>query len=183
MESDDPLVRRARQGDREAFEELVRRTSRLVYAKLYLETGHFHEAEDLVQETYMRAYRAIGSVPEAAGFRPWLLSIARSVAVDHYRQRTAAKRTPPRRTSQEVLANQPVTPRESRQATEQREKVRSYIQSLPEDYRMPLMLRYIDGADYETITLQLGLSNGSLRGILHRGLKLLRSALTSEAAK
>ena len=44
------------------------------------------------------------------------------------------------------------------------------------------MLRYIDGADYETITMQLGLSNGSLRGILHRGLKLLKNAFTSETS-
>ena len=51
------------------------------------------------------------------------------------------------------------------------------LQSLPEEYRLPLTLRYITGADYETIETQLGLSNGSLRGLLHRGLKVLRSRL------
>ena len=54
------LVRRAMNGDRAAFEELVRRTSRLVYARLYLDTGDAHLAEDLLQDTLLRAYRSMG---------------------------------------------------------------------------------------------------------------------------
>ena len=54
------------------------------------------------------------------------------------------------------------------------------VRSLPEDYRLPVMLRYFAGADYETIGEQLGLTNGSLRGLLHRGLKLLRDRLPPE---
>ena len=65
---------------------------------------------------------------------------------------------------------------------EERDKVLAILRSLPEEYRVPLTLRYIGGADYETIQLQLGLSNGSLRGLLHRGLKLLRDKLASEQA-
>jgi DNA-directed RNA polymerase specialized sigma24 family protein len=55
--------------------------------------------------------------------------------------------------------------------------VLAILRSLPEEYRLPLTLRYIGGADYETIQMQLGLSNGALRGLLHRGLKLLRGRL------
>ena len=51
------------------------------------------------------------------------------------------------------------------------------LRSLPEEYREPLTLRYLAGADYETIQMQMGLSNGSLRGLLHRGLKLLRTEM------
>jgi len=51
------------------------------------------------------------------------------------------------------------------------------LRSLPEEYRLPITLRYIAGADYETISTQLGLTNGSLRGLLHRGLNLLRNKL------
>src|SRR6266481_2523247 len=54
-ESDEVLVGRAQRGERAAFEELLRRTSRLVFARLYLETGDTHQAEDLVQETYLLA--------------------------------------------------------------------------------------------------------------------------------
>ncbi len=55
------------------------------------------------------------------------------------------------------------------------------LRSLPEEYRQPLTLRYIAGADYEAIETQLGLSNGSLRGLLHRGLKMLRTRLGDES--
>ena len=58
--------------------------------------------------------------------------------------------------------------------------MRSVLQSLPEEYRLPLTLRYLDGADYETITQQLGLTGTTLRGVLHRGLQLLRKAVKQE---
>jgi RNA polymerase sigma-70 factor, ECF subfamily len=54
------------------------------------------------------------------------------------------------------------------------------LRSLPDEYRLPLTLRYITGADYETISTQLGLSNGSLRGLLHRGLKILRERMPND---
>jgi RNA polymerase sigma-70 factor (ECF subfamily) len=63
---------------------------------------------------------------------------------------------------------------------ELRERVRSVLQSLPEEYRLPLTLRYIDGQDYASITMQLGLTDNSLRGLLHRGLQLLRRSLKGE---
>ena len=63
---------------------------------------------------------------------------------------------------------------------ERREQVLSALRSLPEEYQMPLTLRYLAGADAETIGTQLGLTNGSLRGLLHRGLKLLRERLPAD---
>ena len=63
---------------------------------------------------------------------------------------------------------------------ETRERARVVLQSLPEEYRLPLTMRYLDGADYETITRQLGMSGTSLRGILHRGLQMLRKAVKLE---
>jgi len=54
------------------------------------------------------------------------------------------------------------------------------LRGLPESYRQALSLRYLAGADYETIARQLALSNGSLRGLLHRGLDLLRKRMTEE---
>ena len=170
----------AARGDREAFEELVRRTSRLVYARVYLETGDAHQAEDLVQETYLRAFRSIRQVKEAAGFRKWLLTVARSVSIDAHRRNSRLRRQAPKRESQEVIEKTAAPQQEAPGREEERKKVRKALQSLPEEYRMPLTLRYIDGADYQAITTQLGLSNGSLRGLLHRGLKLLRGALKTE---
>ena len=75
-DTDTALVRRARDGDRPAFEELVRRSSRLVFARLYLETGSVHRAEDLLQETLLLAFRSLRKLTDPAGFRPWLLALS-----------------------------------------------------------------------------------------------------------
>ncbi|HXX93782.1 MAG TPA: sigma-70 family RNA polymerase sigma factor [Planctomycetota bacterium] len=182
MDSEDGLVKRASGGDRGAFEELVRRTTRLVYSRLYLETGSREQAEDLVQETYLRAFRSIRQVTDPRGFRSWLLAVAQSAAVDAYRLGSARRRSAPPRVSQEAIAGQAAPAEESPDLVERREKVRSVLQGLPEEYRLPLTLRYLDGADYGTITLQLGLSAGALRGLLYRGLQLLRRAVKSEVS-
>jgi RNA polymerase sigma-70 factor (ECF subfamily) len=180
MDIDEGLVRRARDGNREAFEELVRRTSRMVYARLYLETGDSHLAEDLVQETFLRAFRSVSHLSDPRGFRAWLMTIGQSVLIDSYRRAGAIRRTPPPRASQEALEGAPAPQVDEPGLADTREKVRAILQSLPEEYRLPLTLRYIDGADYETIQTQLGLSAGSLRGILYRGLQLLRRAVKQE---
>jgi RNA polymerase sigma-70 factor (ECF subfamily) len=177
--TDEDLVRQAKGGDRTAFEELVRRTSRLAFARLFLETGDAHRTEDLLQETLLLAYRSLGQLADPAGFRPWLLTIAQNVLTDAARREARLKRAAPPRADTPltaVPANAP-PPEEEVQRAELRERVLAVLRSLPEEYRLPLTLRYLAGADYETISTQLGLTNGSLRGLLHRGLKMLRARL------
>jgi RNA polymerase sigma-70 factor (ECF subfamily) len=182
-ESDEALVVKAQGGDRAAFEELVRRTSRLVFARLYLETGDTHRAEDLLQETWLRAYRGLRGLNFPGKLRPWLLTLAQNVFHDDARGATRHKRAAPPRAGPDALAKQPgpsLPPEEEAAQAELRGRVLAVLRSLPEEYRLPLTLRYIAGADYETIETQLGLSNGSLRGLLHRGLKMLRARLGPE---
>ncbi len=184
-DSDEALVIRAQSGDRTAFEELVRRTSRLVFARLYLETGDTHRAEDLLQETWLRAYRSLRSLTFPGKLRPWLLTLAQNVLTDDARGAHRLKRSAPPRAGPDALAQQPgpaPPPEEEAARTELRQRVLAVLRSLPEEYRLPLTLRYIAGADYESIEMQLGLSNGALRGLLHRGLKLLRDRLGPELA-
>jgi RNA polymerase sigma-70 factor (ECF subfamily) len=179
-ESDQGLVRKAQAGNRIAFEEIVRRTSRLVFARLYLETGDRHWAEDLLQETWLHAYRSLGRLNDPASLRPWLLAIAHNVVADAARQQSRQKRAAPPAAKPHVLAEVPCrqpSPDQDAERADMHDRILAVLRSLPEEYRLPLTLRYITGADYETIETQLGLSNGALRGILHRGLKLLRSRL------
>ena len=61
-----------------------------------------------------------------------------------------------------------------------KQKVLAILRTLPEEYRLPLTLRFLVGADYETIQAQMGLTNGSLRGLLHRGVARLREQLQKE---
>ena len=155
----------------------------MVYARLYLETGDPHQAEDLVQETYLRAYRSIHDLAEPKGFHGWLGTIARSVAVDSWRRSGRQKRGTPARLTEAALETAAAPEDEKAGRDEMREKVRSAIQSLPEEYRLALMMRYIDGADYGQITMQLGLTSGALRGLLYRGLQLLRRAVKAEVTR
>jgi RNA polymerase sigma factor (sigma-70 family) len=181
-ESDEALVLKSQQHDRFAFEELVRRTARLVFSRAYLETGDAHRAEDLAQETFLVAWKSIGQVTDPKGFRPWLLSVARTVAVDAIRREGRKKRTMPGGASSNgsfpaLVADSRPGPSDAAEQQEERQRVLSVLRSLPEEYRQPLMLRYLAGADYETIGQQLGLTNGSLRGLLNRGMARLRAEL------
>ncbi|MBV9123105.1 MAG: sigma-70 family RNA polymerase sigma factor [Planctomycetes bacterium] len=180
---EEALVRDARAGNRAAFEELVRRTSRLIFARLYLETGDTHRAEDLLQETLLTAFRSMGDLTDPRAFRPWLLKIAQNVAIDAARHDLRKKRAVPAATQAAALNDLPANapgPEEQAEQEELRRQLLAVLRSLPEEYRLPLTLRYLGGADYETIRIQLGITNGSLRGLLHRGLKLLRSRLPND---
>jgi RNA polymerase sigma-70 factor (ECF subfamily) len=177
-ETDETLVNRARRGERLAFEELIRRTGKLVFARLYLETGDTHEAEDLAQETFLIAFRRIGQLDEANTFRPWLMSIAHSVLIDAVRRRGRRKRQAPIGITHSISAQAKSSPPEDAERRDECQRVLSILRSMPEEYRQPLTLRYLTGADYETIGRELGLTNGSLRGLLHRGLAMLRAQMS-----
>lgn len=179
-QNDVSLVLEAQRGNRSAFEELVRRTSRLVYARLYLETGNAHLAEDLTQETFLQAVRKLKTLQQAAQFRSWLMRIADNTAIDAARSRNRQKRAEPPRAPSEWLdqvAGNGRSPADIASDREEHDKMLALLRSLPENYREPLMLRYFGGADYESMEVQLGLTNGALRGTLHRGLKMLRDKL------
>lgn len=176
--SDERLVLKSQAGDRAAFEQLVRRTARSVFARLYLETGRADRAEDLAQETFLVAWRSIRQVTNPAGFRQWLFSVAKTVAVDASRHESRRKRDAGRREDSDALGTladqRAATPLLELEREESRQRVLAIVRSLPEEYRLPLMLRYLNGSDYQSISRELGLTNGSLRGLLNRGMTLLR---------
>ena len=181
---DASLVVRSQKGERFAFEELVRRTARIVFTRIFTETGDVHRTEDLVQETFLNAWRSIGQVTEPKGFRSWLFHVAHSAVVDARRRESRKKRavaSTTRATDAETLDAVEAhgdRPDDAASLHEERQRVLSVLRSLPAEYREPLMLRYIGGADYDTIGRQLGISNGSLRGLLSRGMAMLRTELT-----
>ncbi len=128
---------------------------------------------DLTQETFLQAFRSLRRLKDPSGFRSWLLRIAQNLSIDAARQQQRIKRVP----TMAAEVREAAQPDEKLQRGEARERVLAILRSLPEEYRLPLTLRYITGSDYETIQAQLGLTNGSLRGLLHRGLKLMRERM------
>jgi RNA polymerase sigma-70 factor (ECF subfamily) len=178
------LVRRSQAGDRAAFEQLVRRTARLVYARAFMEVSDRDRAEDIVQETFLLAWRRIGQVTEPQGFRAWLAIVTRTVAADMRRRESRKKRSGPRAAQHEEAAfdvpDSSPMPDEAMQRREERDRLLGMLRRLPDEYSLPITLRYIAGADYDTIGRQLGLSNGSLRGLLNRGMAKLREMMGRE---
>lgn len=179
------LVARSQRGDSAAFEELVRITGRSLFARLYLETGDAHRAEDLAQEAMLSAWRSIRQLQDPRRFRSWLLSIARSVLLDAARRESRQKRETSR--GQEPgeallrLADHRPDPADAIEANDERQQALAALRSLPEEYRVPLTLRYLAGADYDAIGRELALTNGSLRGLLNRGMAMLRERLARKA--
>ena len=138
IESDETLDQSAQGGDRAAFEELVRRTSRLVFARLYLETGDTHQAEDLLQDTLLAAFPNLHQLTEPAKFRGWLLRIAQNQAIDATRRGLRQKR---QEKPNLLLMRQETPPEEEAERGELRQKVLAVLRTLPEEYRLPLTLR------------------------------------------
>jgi RNA polymerase sigma-70 factor (ECF subfamily) len=183
-DADETLVAQSQSGNQAAFEELVRRSARWLFARVYLETGDTHRAEDLVQETLLQAWRSIRTLADAKNFRGWLNTIAQRVVIDAARRDSRKKRGSGAKQEGDALltiaANSP-SPSDRAEQDEERQRVLSVLRSMPEEYRVPLMLRYIGGADYDAIAKELAMSNGSLRGLLHRGMKLLRDRMLKNA--
>ena len=160
-------VRRSQSGDRAAFEELVRAHARLVWASVYGLLKDPAWTEDLVQETFLRVWESIGELKEPAAFRGWLLTIARRLA---WRQAEVLGRPVPAAV-EAAPAGAPADPEEAR------ERVREALARLPERYRLPVTLHFLNGMEYGTISRTLGMENGSLRGLIARGAKRLRAEL------
>ncbi len=176
---------RAVAGDRAAFVRLVNRTARLVLATILLDVHDPHQADDLTQETFLKAWRSIGTLNDPSRFNAWLIGIAKTVCIDAHRHANRKKRgTPgasPVRPLQRVESDpeDPTPgPLDLLSQADQRERLIEALKSLPAGQREVLSLRYLAGADYETIAKQLNLTDGALRGLLHRGLAEVRERFT-----
>jgi len=156
------VVLAARRGDRRAFAELYRRFHRAVHGVILARTS-YRDAADLTQDTFATALERLPQLAEPAAFPGWIMTIARNRAVDHLRGK---------RPSDEL----PDIPVEASRAAEVAQ-VLAALRELPEAYRETLVLRLVEGLSGPEIAEQTGLSPGSVRVNLHRGMKLLRERL------
>src|SRR5262245_41016404 len=169
---DAPLVAAARRGDRAAFGALYRRYARLVQAVLLARVPPDHVA-DLVQDVFLIAMDRLGTLRDDAAFAPWLATIARRRAADWRRRRRDT--VPLEEAMSESVGSDPEEERTARAAVEA-------IQSLPEAYRETLLLRFVAGLNGPEIAERTGLTHGSVRVNLHRGVEMLRQRLRQDAS-
>jgi RNA polymerase sigma-70 factor, ECF subfamily len=155
-------------GHREAFEMIIRAHSRTLFAIAYGILQNRQEAEDVVQDSLVKAWKLRWRVRDPEKFPAWLSMIARHRAHDVFRKRRPAAFTHEATETSEA-------PMPDRVEIDQ--QLHSALATLPELHRAALTLRYFEEMDYRTIENTLGLTNGALRGILGRALASLRKQL------
>jgi RNA polymerase sigma-70 factor (ECF subfamily) len=165
------LYRAAIHGDRDAFEMIIRTLSRPLFAIAYGILQNREEAEDAVQDALVKAWKSRWRVRDPEKFPAWLAMIARHRARDVFRKRRDVPLSEEMAESLQSETEQPAND------TALDRHVHSALAALPEVHRSALMLRYFEEMDYGSIETTLGLSNGSLRGILGRALAAMRKQL------
>ena len=157
------LVAAARRGDRGAFGSLYERYQPMVHGILLARVPRA-DVEDLAQEAFLQAMRRLDSLRREDAFGPWLAAIARNRARDHWRRGEDTVELP-----EEI----PGAPHPEGSAL----TVLAAIRRLPDAYRETLVLRLVEGMTGPEIAERTGLTPGSVRVNLHRGMHMLRQAL------
>ena len=165
------MIVAALMGNEEAFETVIRTYSRRVYVVAYAILQDSSEAEDIVQDAFLKAHRMGGKLREPEKFPAWLLTVARNGARDRLRRRRPQAG---HETFDTLVDHRAVTPGSALEQKEFQTHLRRALGKLPEEHRTALTLRYLEGLDYRAIETTMGLSNGALRGILGRALGTLR---------
>lgn len=173
---DDALVSAARAGDRSAFGLLYDRYARMVHGILLCRVPP-REVDDLVQEVFLLALRQLHSLRDLSRFGAWLSTITRNRANDYYR-----KASPVDRATDPDAEGQAESRTNDHVVEQQAAMTLAVLRRLPETYREPLMLRLVEGMTGPEIAARMGMTHGSVRVNLHRGMQMLREKLAENAA-
>ena len=177
-----PLVRRCLQGDARAFEELVSRYEGALYRLAWRMLRDGEEAHDVVQETFLRVFRALDTFDQGRKFSTWILRIATNLCIDRYRRRhmrmvsiDASEEDEDRRPI--VLVDGEPRPDAAYGQVSVAGKLDEFVQRLPPIYRAIIELRYKRGLAYEEIAEVLGVPLGTVKARLHRAHRHLKELL------
>jgi RNA polymerase sigma-70 factor (ECF subfamily) len=180
-EDDSALLARAQQGDPDAYASLVARYQETAFRAAYLFLGEPAEAEDAVQEGFIRAYRALGRFRLGSPFRPWLLEIVANAARNQ--RRSAGRREHLVLKLASTAGPDPdLSPESAALAHEQRDVLLGAVNELREEDRMAISCRYfLELSEAETASF-LGVARGTVKSRLSRALQRLRDRLSTLSA-
>jgi RNA polymerase sigma-70 factor (ECF subfamily) len=160
----------------EAFESVVSAHHGEIFRYLQRVIGHAGDADDLSQETFLRAYRAYGSLPGEANLRAWLFAIATNLAKNHFRSETRRRRAygEMRASMRETVEAAPEAELVSRETGA---LVEGVVRRLPLKQRLAFTQRKIHGLDYEAIGRSLSCSAETARAHVFQAVRKIRQAL------
>lgn len=182
------IVRRCRAGDESAYRLLVEAYQRRVYSLALRMVRHPEDAEDVTQETFVRMFRALDRYDTTRPFGAWLFTIASRLAIDHIRRRRVRPislvQHDPGSDEERLIEPEDLglKPDELASHAEEAERVEALIASLPEHYRIVVVLRHQQDFSYEEIAEALGLPLGTVKARIHRARALLKNLIQGEAS-
>ncbi|CAN5688878.1 RNA polymerase sigma factor RpoE [soil metagenome] len=182
-QTDAAAVALARDGNSEAFHALVDRHSRAVYRLAYRMTGTPQDAEDVVQETFLRAYKQLGRFESRANFGTWVHRIAVNCSIDLIRSRphreSALDMPDLEQFGAAAERNDPsgATPERLMLSTEVQERIGTAMSGLSAMERAAFMLRHFEGHSIEEISQSLGLKTNATKHSIFRAVRKMRVAL------
>jgi RNA polymerase sigma-70 factor (ECF subfamily) len=185
--SDQDIVALARAGEEAAYRELIRRYERPLFSLLYRMVRDRELAEDLAQETFVKALNAIESYRPEYKFSSWIFKIANNAAIDHLRRREldtlSLEGSPHAETPEAVeatalqIGDRQESPLDEVEARELGGQIERAIARLRPEYRSCILLRHVEGRAYEEIAEILNLPLGTVKTYIHRARNELRQAL------
>ncbi|HTC22923.1 MAG TPA: sigma-70 family RNA polymerase sigma factor [Gemmatimonadales bacterium] len=185
--SDQDIVALARAGEEAAYRELIRRYERPLFSLLYRMVRDRELAEDLAQETFVKALNAIESYRPEFKFSSWIFKIANNAAIDHLRRREldtlSLEGSPHAETPEAVeatalqIGDRQESPLDTVEARELGGQIEQAIAQLRPEYRSCILLRHVEGRAYEEIAEILSLPLGTVKTYIHRARNELRQAL------
>ncbi len=185
--TDQEVVVQARLGREVAYRELVRRYERPIFSLIYRMVRDRELAEDLAQETFVKALNAIDSYRPEYKFSSWIFKIANNAAIDHLRRKELSTLSldgsPHAQTPEAMQAtalqigDRLETPLEELEARELGGEIEAAIARLRPEYRSCILMRHVEGRAYEEIAQILDLPLGTVKTYIHRARNELRQAL------
>jgi RNA polymerase sigma-70 factor (ECF subfamily) len=185
--TDAELASRAARGDAVAFEAIMRRHNRLLFRTARSILKRDAEAEDALQEAYLRAWRGLQAFRSDAGLSTWLVRIVANEALERRRRKTAqiipldAAMNSTEPEIQDSLSDDPDhRPEELAMRGQLRKLLEARIDLLPEAFRIVFMLRVVEEMSVEEVSQALGIAEATVRTRLFRARSLLREGLASQ---
>mgnify|MGYP000868973984 FL=1 len=177
-EPEEILVKMAKKGDVSAFSELVKRYERYILNLVYRTLGYSEDAEDIAQETFIKAYNNIKKFREESKFSTWLSKIAINLCRDKFRSKSHKEENLEDGVWLTIPQNSYYDPEETAERMEIQEKIRKAVASLPEELRVVFVLRELEDLSYEEISKMLNIPIGTVESRIYRARMKLKTLLS-----